>query len=144
MTTTKNGVDWPRVLAGIASDRRFRSVGSFLLYAEVEGVRTGVTVATFSPNYKNHALNKPGYKSVVAAKRAKKIDEAFVIEADNSNGSGFTGFADAEELGPRLAALEARSGKFGEFWPLPFSLSPTGGVDEPFALGPEDGVEEPF
>jgi hypothetical protein len=129
----QTGVEWHKVLAKIFSDQRFRSIGQFRLYGVVDGVKVGVVLATFSPTYSNYALNKNGYESLLAAKHAGKIDEAFVVatRTDGPNGRVFAGYADAESLGAKLSGLQARAGSLGAFWALPFDLTPSGQIEDP-------------
>jgi hypothetical protein len=131
--TEPNGkeIAWPKVLANIPSDQDFHRVGPFLLHAVKNGVRIGVALATYNGHYLNHALNKGSYERVTAARADGKIDEAFVVACHTPNGGGFVGFADAEALRAKIYALPTISGRYGEFWPLEFNLSPNGGIAEP-------------
>jgi len=118
-------------------DDRFRKFGRFL-FGEIDGVKLGAALATYSPGFGNYALNKADLDRLLAGKAAGKVDRAFVVAArKGSNGGAYEygGQFDAEEVHAKLKDERPESGKYGDFYVLPPGFATTGNVDfryEPF------------
>jgi hypothetical protein len=93
------------ILAGMFADRRFRPSGWCKYWAEINGRKIGVVLATKSPQYDDCALNKAGFDRLLAAKREGRIDVAVVVAA-RVNGRlsppEFIAAIDADELAEKL------------------------------------------
>jgi hypothetical protein len=126
------------VLAGMFTDPRFRELNRYRLFANIDGIKIGVVLATKSPRYDNFALNKTDMERLLAGKRNGKIDQAFVVMARVSDIGALLTYVDwieAERLHDMLKGMRPRNGVFGEFWTLPPSITTAGIVDpndEPF------------
>jgi hypothetical protein len=125
------------ILRGIFSDPRFREFGRYRLFAEIEGVRFGVVLATRSPRYDNFALNKTDLERLIAGKREGKVDQAFVVMArvNTANAMAYCDSIDAEKLHEALQGLRPRTGSWGDFWVLPPNFTTAGMTasdEEPF------------
>jgi hypothetical protein len=121
------------LLRGMFTDRRFKRLGRWLWFGEIDDVKIGVVTATLSPGFFEHALNKETEERVLAARSNGRADEGYVVFAD-SNGFfhfEYTGHRDAVELHRKIVemGLQPRMGRFGEFYVLPSIL--TMGDDAP-------------
>ncbi len=111
-------------LKDMFTDNRFQRIGRNRYWAEVDGRKIGVVLATKNARYDDHALNKADLDRVLAAKREGRLDDAFVVAA-KTNGSGIPIFSDqidAETLASKLAGELPMVGRFGEFFVIPAGL----------------------
>jgi hypothetical protein len=118
----------------LAEMPRFRRVGRNRYFAEIDGRKIGVVLATQNPTYDDLALNKSDLDRVVAAKRDGKLDDALVVAAriDHRGAQTFFDQIDGELLQEKLASELPRDGKFGEFYVLPPTIGFPARDDEPF------------
>jgi len=123
--------DRTQLLRGMFTDRRFRQLGKWLFFANIDGAKIGVAVAMLNPGYYEHALNCESEQRVLAGRRDGRANEGYTVFANGSFQFEYTGHRDAEELHQKILAmgLKPRMGRFGEFWQLPSSL--TMGDDAP-------------
>jgi hypothetical protein len=125
------------VLPSVFTDPRWRVLSRWRLYADVDGFKFGVVLATKAPQYDSFALNKGDMDRLLAGKRSGKIDQAWVVMAKTNglNAMTYVDHIEAERLNDMLKMMRPRSGAFGEFWTLPASITTAGIVDpndEPF------------
>jgi hypothetical protein len=106
----------------------FRQFKKFRWLGRVNGELVGVVVANKSQHYTTYALNRGDVEDLLAAKRAGKVDRAFIVAATLGT---FVAHHDAEEYHASLLAnLPPRSGAFGDFWAL--TEYEVTGAEEPF------------
>jgi hypothetical protein len=117
--------DRTELLRNMFTDRRFRRLDRWLFFANVDGVKIGVAVATLSDGYFEHALNKGSEERVLAALANGKADEGYVVFANGSFAFEYTNHAEARELHQKIVAmgLQPRMGRFGPFYQLPAILT---------------------
>jgi hypothetical protein len=109
------------VLSRIFADSRWEKLDRWVLFAPIDGVKVGVVLATWSPDFATFALNKPDMHRLLDAVIADKIDAAFVVLARVSGRTRtYRGYAAAGGHEKLIASgLPTRDGYRGEFWPLP-------------------------
>jgi hypothetical protein len=114
-------------LANIFTDSRFREVRWNCWFGVADGVKVGAVIATRNPEYNNHALNRPEFENLLAAKRDGKVDEAHVVAAKvNGTERTYCGSMPAEEAQQKIEALwvRPRPGRHGDFYALPIGFIP--------------------
>ena len=108
------------ILSNIFNDPQWRQIDTRKYFAEINGKRKGVVLATWNDMYGNFALNCVEMESLIAAKRRSKLDEVYVVAAQK-NGTGRNEYRShvlAEELSAQLDSKPKITGKFGSFWSL--------------------------
>jgi hypothetical protein len=114
-------VNWSSILSGMFNDPRFRRLSNWCWYAEIEGMKVGVVLATRNPGYATFALNKNDVDRLLAGKRSGKLDHAFLVgtSVDPLNNHVYCNFKDAASFYEQeLTKLRPRDGKYGDFWTL--------------------------
>jgi hypothetical protein len=112
---------------------RFSRVGRNRYFAEIDGRKIGVVLATQSPTYDEFAVNKSDLDRVVAAKRDGRLADAVVVAARIDRGAQtFLDQIDGEVLQAKLASEPTRDGKFGAFYVLLPRIGFPARDDEPF------------
>jgi hypothetical protein len=120
------------VLSKIFTDARWRKLSWRLLFANIDGVKVGVVLATKSPDYDCFALNKPDIDRLLAGKHTGKLDAAYVVwtRISSLKVKSYCDWVEAEELQEKLKGRSPLTGKFGEFWTFPLDFVP-GGIADP-------------
>jgi hypothetical protein len=117
-------------LPNIFTDPRFRQISRFRYYAEIDGIKAGIVLATWT-QYGNFALNRNDNDRVLTGKRNGRIDLAYIVKAVFDAETGALTYRksyDAEQLyNSVLTSLTLLNGKLGPFWALPSDPD-----DEPF------------
>jgi hypothetical protein len=124
--------NWRQVLAAMFDDKRFKEIDSWLWFAEIDGKRVGVAVATRSSRFDTHALNQQSLDRLIEAKRSGKVDNTFIVAAriDALNNISFIAANDAEYLQTvLLQKMRTRTGRHGQFWTLTEHMIATGVAD---------------
>jgi hypothetical protein len=123
------------ILANIFTDPRWRELSGWRMFADIDGVKVGVVLATKSPKFDCFALNWDSIDRLLVGKHSGKLDVAYVVwPRDNGrNARTYCGCVEAELLLEKLKGLRPRDGQFGQFWVLPLDFA-AGGIldDEPF------------
>jgi len=108
----------PSYLKSVFSDNQWRRIRERIYYAEIDGKKIGIVVATQSPG-RDFILNCNEYERVRKAKLTGKFDVAFVVAAR------LNGFDKPPEYvcGNFLEAVSLTTcrkvvGRLGDFWPL--------------------------
>ena len=108
----------PSYLKSVFSDNQWRRIRERIYYAEIDGKKIGIVVATQSPG-RDFILNCNEYERVRKAKLTGKIDVALVV------GARLNGFDKPPEYvcGNFLEAVSLTgcrkvAGRLGDFWPL--------------------------
>ena len=117
--------DRTELLRGMFTDRRFKRLGKWVFFANIDGVKIGMAVATLNDGYYEHALNQESEERVLAALANGKADEGYAVYANGSFQFEYTGHAEARELHQKIVAmgLQPRMCRFGPFYQLPSSLT---------------------
>jgi hypothetical protein len=118
------------ILPNIFSDDRWQWYGKYRAYAEVNGFKGGVVLATKKPAFASFALDKASFDRLLAAKRAHRLDAAYVVKAEVS-ASGARTYRDS---------MDAEKYYDSVVWNLVSRESTAG----PFYVLPLDPAEEPF
>jgi hypothetical protein len=133
----KENVNWHSILGEMFTDQRFRQLNksNWCWYAEIEGTKVGVVLATQGPKYPSPALNKSDVERLLAGKRSGKLDQAFIVVTrfDAFSNYVFRDFRDAVDFYEReLTKQRPRPGKHGDFWILTQFEKVDDSEDEPF------------
>jgi hypothetical protein len=118
------------ILPNIFSDPRWQWFGKYRAYAEVDGAKIGIVLATKKPAFSSFALDKASIDRLLAAKRENRIDAAYVVKAHVSASGAMTycDAVDAEEFYASVVqSLYPRDSAAGWFYILPSDPA-----DEPF------------
>jgi hypothetical protein len=122
-------------LSKIFTDSRYRRIGRFRYFGEIDGIKIGVVLTTKNQSFDNWALNKPDLDRGIAGKRDGRIDAVFVVAAKTNGGVSIPGYVDhidAEKLAAQLIPEMLRVGRFGEFYVLGSNLDFPHDPDEAF------------
>jgi hypothetical protein len=115
------------LLSNMFTDRRFKRLGQWLFFANIDGVKIGVAVANLNADagYYEHALNQESEERVLAALAEGRIDEGYTVFANGSFNFEYTGHAEAREFHQKIVAmgLQPRPGRYGPFYRLPAILT---------------------
>jgi hypothetical protein len=120
-------VNWSVVLLNMFEDPRFREFDLYRICGEVDGIKTGIVLATMNPGFSSYALNKGALERLRCAKLGNKVEEAYVVAAQvKGKERVYRGFLPIEEVCHKIEVfgLEPRLGKFGEFFVLPPGMFP--------------------
>jgi hypothetical protein len=112
-------------LVTMFADKRFACHDRYKYVGQIDGQKIGVVLATRSPSFPTHALNKGDLDRLRAAKANGKIAAAFVVAAKLNGSYGVPTFCcahDAEEVAAALANQTPMVGRFGEFYVMPSSM----------------------
>jgi hypothetical protein len=109
----------PAYLPTMFTDKRFRQIRERIYYAEIDGRKTGVVLATMYPNRDSYALNCAEHEHVRGAKLAGKIDEALVV-AVKINSFGTLPEYQCGNFIEAMSTIGLRkiAGRHGDFWLL--------------------------
>jgi hypothetical protein len=131
MKTSDFATTWrDTILPSIFADPRWQWYGKYRAYAEIDGVKGGVVLATKKPPFASFALDKDSIDRLLAGKRSGKVDVAYVVKALASASGAMTycDAVDAEEFYASVVqSLYPRNSAAGLFYILP--LDPG---EEPF------------
>ena len=86
----------------------------------IDGRRIGILLATKNGNYDTYALNKAELESLLAAKAAGRVDEAYVVAIEQVGALSWEYFdeIEAEQLKKSLKEVPPRTGRYGDFYTL--------------------------
>jgi hypothetical protein len=100
-------VDWREILEKHLFDaEQFEEVEPDVFYGVVEGLKVGVAVASFHPQFERYGLNKHAMAWVRDAKAAGEIDVGFVVQTKVWR--EFSSFKPVEEVWKNIEAFERR------------------------------------
>jgi hypothetical protein len=112
-----------QILPNMFNDSRFHRYEKYRRYAELDGIKAGVVIASRNPPYTtNFVLNKSDNDRLMAAKRSGPLHKAFIVEAiiEKDGTMTFVASFNAEQFNAEmLPNLSLRPGQFGPFWLLP-------------------------
>jgi hypothetical protein len=113
--------DIPAYLKTMFTDDRFKRLRERIYFAEIDGEKVGVVLATLSPNRDAYALNCSERERVLRAKVENRIHLAFVVAVKLTSFSKPPEFQTANHIEAvdvtGLRKLERRDGS-GEFFLL--------------------------
>ena len=109
----------PAYLKTMFSDGQWRRIRDRIYYAEIDGKKIGVVLATMSPNRNDYALNRAEYERVINGKREGKVDLAFVVAVRLSGFGKPPEYHSANHIeAVSLTGCRKIDGRWGEFFAL--------------------------
>jgi hypothetical protein len=92
----------------------------WLYHKVIDGVPTGVLIATFNPSFGNYSINRAELVRLLDALNSGKLHEAYVqavLRYDQDARKYMYGeTVEAREMWAKLERIPVRSGSLGEFW----------------------------
>ena len=119
--------DIDEFVASVFADPRWEWFDRRRYFAEHDGTKIGVVLATWTPQFENFALNKNDTDRLLEAKRQGNVNHAYIVFAKR-NGVGRMEYHCHREAESFYEAVlrhaQIIDGKYGPFWVIrPYELA---------------------